>query len=75
MRELIVAANLFVGTYDGTYFIYNYKNELKQIDIAIIQFPPPPPNISPRKSNEVLKALLIRAFLVLLLPRSPLDTY
>ena len=41
MRELIVAVNLFVGTYDGTYFIYNYKNELKQIDIAIIQFPLP----------------------------------
>ena len=32
--------------------------------------PPPPPNISPRKSNEVLKALLIRAFLVLLLPQA-----
>jgi hypothetical protein len=47
MRELIVAANLFVGTYDGTYFIYNYKNELKQIDIAIIQFPPPPLNEPP----------------------------
>jgi hypothetical protein len=34
-----------------------------------LQFPPPPPNTSPRKSNEVFKDLLIRAFLILLLPQ------
>ena len=54
MRELIVAANLFVGTYDGTYFIFNYKNELKQIDIAIIQFPPPPPNVNRTPAGVLL---------------------
>ena len=36
--------------------------QLTQMFIDIIQFPPPPPNTSPRKSKEVLKALLIRAF-------------
>ena len=47
----MVTAILFVGTYDGTYFIYNYKNELKQIDIAIIQFPPP--HQKPEKAFKV----------------------
>ena len=59
---------LIGGIYGGTKFVIYYYINLKQLYIDIIQFPPPPPNTSPRKSKEALKTLLIRAFLYILIP-------
>ena len=54
-----------VGIDDGIDKLYRLLIYKLQTLKQSVQFPPPPPNISPRKSNEVFKALLIRAFLVL----------
>jgi hypothetical protein len=64
-----------VGIDDGIDKIYRLLIYKLQLLKQSVQFPPPPPNISPRKSKEDRKALLIRAFLVLLLPRSLLNSY
>jgi len=59
-----------VGIDDGIDKLYRLLIYKLQTLKQSVQFPPPPPNISPRNSNEVLKALLIRACVVLLLPQA-----
>gem|GEM_PF-1956076 len=52
---------LIGGIYGGTKYVIYYYINLKQLYIDIIQFPPPRPNTSPRKFDEVLKVILINA--------------